>query len=449
MTVERSPLVELAVEARCFGASLEAFVATDGTTLPFLAQVTDGRGTALPRDGRRFTLPHGDRTQIRYRVALEAMGHAVDDFDVALSLGGAVLSPLSAWLLVPDPTLDDAPVRIHVTTPAGVAFETALRRSGNDGAYVIAGHELRVGTYTVFGAFDATTLALPGPGALAATEQRDRNASIRVVRLRARSALTAREVDAWVEETSNAVARFYRGFPVQKAMVVVVPVRRRTGTVFGKVLPAGGSGVVMLVGARSTPEVLRRDWVLVHELFHLGTPSYVGEGKWLDEGLATYFEPIIRAREGWLDEDELWTELAGGLHQGVDALVRTGLENPASFRAHYWGGALVALSADVRARRASAGRRGLEDGLRAVTARGGTADQVWALAETVRTVDEALGAPILADLVDAHGHRGSPFDLGAMLRDLGIDLGPNGARLRDDAPLASVRRSIAAGAPLD
>ena len=46
----------------------------------------------------------------------------------------------------------------------------------------------------------------------------------------------------------------------------------------------------------------------MHELYHLGFPSFQGEGKWLDEGLATYYEPMIRARAGLRTETSLWDE---------------------------------------------------------------------------------------------------------------------------------------------
>jgi predicted metalloprotease with PDZ domain len=55
---------------------------------------------------------------------------------------------------------------------------------------------------------------------------------------------------------------------------------------------------------------LRADWVLAHELFHLGVPSMPG-GAWLDEGLATYYEPVLRTRAGLVSEMATWTELFG------------------------------------------------------------------------------------------------------------------------------------------
>ena len=51
-----------------------------------------------------------------------------------------------------------------------------------------------------------------------------------------------------------------------------------------------------MIGERAGARELATDWILTHELFHLGVPSFWHEGRWLDEGLATYYEPVLRTR---------------------------------------------------------------------------------------------------------------------------------------------------------
>src|SRR5690606_33687893 len=113
------------------------------------------------------------------------------------------------------------------------------------------------------------------------------------------------------------------------------------------------------------------------ELFHLGFPSFAGEGKWLDEGLATYYEPLIRARHGWKTEEGVWAEFVRAMPQAMRSGRVGGLEKSSSYREIYWGGAIVALLADLAARKQSNGQLGLEKGLRAVLAAGGNASEVW------------------------------------------------------------------------
>jgi predicted metalloprotease with PDZ domain len=208
------------------------------------------------------------------------------------------------------------------------------------------------------------------------------------------------------------------------------------------VLPESEPGIGLVVGQHAPRSKLYSDWILVHELFHLGFPSFFEEGKWLDEGLATYYEPIIRVRAGLYTERELWDELAKSMPQGLPAYTRDGLESAQDFRGIYWGGALACLEADVEARKRNLDR-GLEVGLRALRDAGGTASEVWEMRDALDTIDKALGSPTLGRIAALHAERGSPFDLGGLLRDLGVTRTENGAiQLTDSAPLAAVRHAI-------
>jgi hypothetical protein len=223
---------------------------------------------------------------------------------------------------------------------------------------------------------------------------------------------------------------------------MVIPAPRRKDVVFGKVLPESEPAIALVVGEHASKQKLYADWILVHELFHLGFPSFYEEGKWLDEGLATYYEPIIRVRAGMYSERELWTEMAKSLPQGLEAYTEQGLEMADDFRGVYWGGALACFEADVAARRHRLDR-GLEVGLRALREAGGVASEVWDLKDAIATIDRALGRPTLGPVAEKHAARGSAFDLAALLRELGVRLRPDGSvELRDDAPLANVRRAI-------
>ncbi|MGE0323155.1 MAG: hypothetical protein AB7S68_12670, partial [Polyangiaceae bacterium] len=250
-----------------------------------------------------------------------------------------------------------------------------------------------------------------------------------------------REFLAWVQRSATSVSKFWHGFPVQHASLFLIPVRNRDDVIFGKVLPASAPAIALLVGEEATQEQLDDDWVLVHELFHLGVPSFSGEGKWFDEGLATYYEPVIRARAGNKSELEVWNEFAHQMWKGLDAMRSTGLEGTQDYDAVYWGGALVCLLADLDARRQSGGRHGLEDGLREVLRQGGQASDVWALADVMKVVDQSLGAPILQRLNDRYGTRGSAVDLRRLLKDLGVARSHSGVALVD-APDARLRQLL-------
>jgi hypothetical protein len=333
---------------------------------------------------------------------------------------------------VPEPLSTEIPVNVQVSAPEGVRYAVGLARTDEPGRYHLMAHEIPVATYFAFGQLEQRELSLG-------------DARLDVSQLDGKLDRSFDELNGWVAKSAQAVADFYGVFPVPRAAVTVMPVPDRDSVVFGKVLPESAPGIVLLVGQHATHKTLYSDWILVHELFHLGFPSFFDEGKWLDEGLATYYEPIIRVRAGLYTEEELWQEVAEAMPQGVPAFTELGLEHADDFRGIYWGGALASLIADVEARKRDP-KRGLEVGLRALREAGGNACEVWSLADAIATIDRALGAPTLGPIADAHAPKGAPFDFERLLRDLGVvRLAYDRVRLSDQAPLAGVRRAITAG----
>lgn len=428
----------LEIEMRCSGRELSGFTSADPTAAVHIRQVRTAAGAALAAEGYRWRLP-GQTTdaRIRYRVDLERIAREIDHFDVAQRIGSSLVAPASTWLLRPEPLDAGIPVTLRVRTPPGVSFATGLRRVSDD-TYAIEAHEIRTATYAVFGEFARSDIDLAG--------RSGRTATLEVAILDAPLDSPRPELERWISASAQAVSEFWGGFPVRRALLMVVPVRGRQGVLFGKVLPESAPGIALLVGQHTEPGALYDDWVLVHELFHLGFPSFDGEGKWLDEGLATYYEPLIRARHGWRTEQQVWAEFVRAMPQGIRAATYGGLEKASSYREVYWGGALVALLADVEARRRSRGAVGLEHGLRAVIEAGGTASEVWTLERVVTVVDSRYPAPLLGPLTRAHAHAGTPVDLARLWRQLGVEQTPDGIALRDDAPLADVRKSVVFGA---
>lgn len=397
----------------------------------------DARGPMRFRIARRSRAAlRGVTLDERGRVAGSKLDYVVDlaklsesgSFDVAARFGDSFIAPLSSVLPVPEPHSGDVPVSVLVTPAAGVAAAVGLTRLAEPHSYRIAAHELEVATYFAFGKLKQRPLSL---GA----------ATLELTQLDAELGVSFDQLAAWVTRSARAVAQFYGAFPVPRAAVTVLPRPGRDRVVFGKLLPESAPGIALVVGQAATERALDQDWILIHELFHLGFPSFNGEGKWLDEGLATYYEPIIRVRAGLYSERELWRELAQSLPLGLPAFTGAGLEAAPDFRGVYWGGALACLLADVTARQRQLDV-GLEAGLRAVWRAGGHASEVRSLAETIATIDGALGAPTLAPIAAAHAPRGSAFDLEALLMQLGVQRSGEGVTLSDSAPLAAVRRAI-------
>src|SRR5262249_11317802 len=177
---------------------------------------------------------------------------------------------------------------------------------------------------------------------------------------------------------------------------------------------AGGASTMIALGERAGEQALHDDWVLAHEFIHLGIPSFFHEGRWLDEGLATYYEPVLRARAGLRSDASLWAEFADQMPRGVTSPGAMSLPRTADHDRIYWGGATFALAADVLIRARTEGARSLDDGLRAVLQKGGDATRVWSVASFLRVVDEAVGVRATQELY-APGGRGATCADGAPL----------------------------------
>jgi hypothetical protein len=477
---------EVAVRAHCDGNQVRAFVVNERATSEHFSHVRAHNGEPLEVQRDRYLLPSGPAS-ISYHVHIDAIARDAQDIDVAFRSGDAWVVAVSTFLMQPHPVAADTMATVSLTLPSGTEFATALAPSPQ--GYQLRARELGYATYAVFGRFHRQRLTLPGPlslpdadysapssVALDARELGERDAldkghgvrrdglapdaaapvtapeprpvnggsaaEIEVVTLPGELAVDAATRMRWLRDAARAVATFWHGFPTERTLVIFIPTPRHRGIAHGKVVAAGGAGVAIHLGSRTTERHLYRDWILVHELFHLGVPSFAGEGKWLDEGLATYYEPIIRARAGWRSHDAVWQEFADDMPQGLEAVEGHGVEQPRSYRDIYWGGAILSLLADVKTRARSGGRMGLEDGLRAVLARGGNATSVWPLERVIEVVDGALGAPTLRPLADAHGYRGEPVDLDGLLGSLGVRRARGGILLDDNAALAPIRRSI-------
>jgi hypothetical protein len=251
-----------------------------------------------------------------------------------------------------------------------------------------------------------------------------------------------------VKDAAGCVAGLFGRFPVD-ATVFVVPVRGAEDVVFGRVLSLAGASVALLFGEDTKAAAMHGEWVPVHELFHLATPSFVGEAHWLEEGLATYYEPLLRERAGWMHPEDLWRHFADQMKRGLrkpgDA---PALEDRDDIDSTYWGGALFAFVADVRIREATAGKKSLDDALRASLATLGDATHSATLADFVRVGDEATGTRALADLVAHDAVAGEPVDLDRLWAALGVVVREGGAvELRDGAPEAALRKALSAGQP--
>jgi hypothetical protein len=249
----------------------------------------------------------------------------------------------------------------------------------------------------------------------------------------------------WIERCANVVVTYYGRFPAQHTRLLVVP-RAGRGVSGGRAWGHRGAAVRITIGEHATDAELARDWVLVHELTHLAFPSVPRRHHWIEEGLASYVEPVARAQSGQLDPRAVWSELAAGLPKGLPQAGDRGLDHTPTWGRTYWGGALFALLADVEIRRQTQNRLGLQDALRAILA-AGNIEMASPLEPLIEIGDRATGTRVLGTLYARMKDHGAPVDLDALWGALGVQPEGGTVRFDDAAPLAATRQAITAPPP--
>ncbi len=370
----------------------------------------------------------------RYRVDLAAMTASARRLGEAFRIGNSVIVNGGTWLPYPD-TIDGRPVALEVTVTVAPGMSMASAMADAEGRIRIDADTLFAAGYTVFGRLRRHSL----PFATVDGEP----GQVLVVFLDGTFTLGDAALLTWVRQSVTATVNFWGGLSEPLVLLAVLPRSGRYGVLFGRVMRGGGLSVALMVGERVDARALAEDWVLVHEFVHVGHPHIKGD-PWFAEGLATYLEPIIRARMGRLGPAQVWAGFRRRLPQGATVMAATGLAG-GGFVGTYWGGALWMLLADVGLRQATAGRAGLEHCLRAVRQDGGAARRVISVGEMIAACDRALGVDVMTRLYARHAGSVHPVALGRLWQDLGVRPVDAMTVLDDGAPLAWLRRSIVDG----
>jgi hypothetical protein len=249
-----------------------------------------------------------------------------------------------------------------------------------------------------------------------------------------------------VQAAASAVATYYGRFPVPRARLLLVPVADRHGILQGTTWGGrfGFPGFTRIrIGQHTTTADLADDWTTTHELVHMAFPSMPDDQHWIEEGLATYIEPIARVMTGELTAQTIFADMVRDMPKGEPGANDEGIDHTHTWGRTYWGGALFCLVADVEIRRETKNRKGLQDALRAIVAAGGTIDRDWDLPRALAIGDQTTGTHVLIEMYNEWKDKPVPVDLPRLWNELGVVSDANGIRFVSDAPLAKAREAIA------
>lgn len=159
----------------------------------------------------------------------------------------------------------------------------------------------------------------------------------------------------WLAECADAALTAFGRYPLRNAQVRIREIDSRdpSPVPWGQTRRDDGVAVLLYVRRDASLAQLRGDWTAVHELSHLFHPYLGREGRWMAEGLASYYQNVLRARAGLLSQDQAWRALDAGFGRGrrlgpgapLEALGRGGTMRV------YWAGAAYWLEADLALRR--------------------------------------------------------------------------------------------------
>jgi hypothetical protein len=247
---------------------------------------------------------------------------------------------------------------------------------------------------------------------------------------------------AWVRQCATAVARYFGRFPVPRAQLTIVVRDGRRGVSGGRTWGQPEAHTRISVGQLTDAANLTRDWVLTHEFVHYGFPDMPEQNHWIEEGLATYVEPIARVAVGTQTASTAWFEMLRDMPQGEPQAGDEGLDNTHTWGRTYWGGALFCLLADIAIHKQTANSKGLREALQGIVEQGGNIEVAWPIERALELGDRAVGGNQLMSLYQQMSGKPVPVDLPALWKELGVERQGETVAFDDQAPLAAVRKAI-------
>ena len=396
----------------------------------------------LTPQGATLTLPAtGAPACVQYRVDISAIGGRQWRSGNWRTRDAIVLDP-ELWLWYPDSTREEQRWRLDFELPPGYDVSAPWSRIGRKQGRV--GYEIRERMFgwdarMAIGRFSVESIELPGG--------------------RLRYALLPGEPDAdavamrrWVTSGARALVTAYGRLPVPDAQLLVVPIGRgREPVPWGEVQRGGGDAVHLYIDQRRPAGEFMADWVLVHELSHLLHPNIAARDRWLSEGIASYYQNVLRARAGLMSTQRAWSKLHAGFERGVRgtpqgrslAEVSQTMMRDRAFMRVYWSGAAIALLADVELRRRSQGTQSLDTALAAFRDCCLPADRSWNARDLMQQLDRLTGTRVFMALYREHIDADDFPDLDALYGELGLQpVSETRLRLDPTAPMAAIGEAI-------
>lgn len=266
----------------------------------------------------------------------------------------------------------------------------------------------------------------------------ERNSSIDLTILSGNVKVSDASIVKWVQSAAIAVSNYFGRYPVKRLRITVATGGR------GKIEEGVTTedGIYIKIGGEAQQADLDDDWIMTHEMFHVAFPEMDEKYVWLQEGLASYLEPLARVRVGQITPERVWVDLVEGMPEGQPEPGDKGLNNTHTWGRTYWGGSMFCLRADLLIRQRTHDRKSIDDSMRAILDAGGDHTHHWSIEKVIEVGDRATGTTVLRDLYAELCCRPVTQDLNELWACLGVKYANGHVTFNDKAPMAAIRNSM-------
>lgn len=434
----------------CFSGTPPPQLVVESLDAP--AAFVDGKA---PGAARRFA-PNGtelslkgvpDNGCIEYLVNLGG-GQGKHDYsgNSTKRIGKDVFTEIGLWFWRPAELAADEDLEVSFTLPEGMSVSAPWRpvAGAKSPTYRVGRGAYDRPASVAIGRFHEIPVEVPG-------------AVLRLAVLDGAPAPDAPGMTAWIRDAAMSVAAVYGRFPVPSPQILVMPgARAQEPTPWAYVLRGGQAAAHFFVNQRRPLAEYVEDWTAPHELSHLLLPYVTSSDAWLSEGMATYYQNVVRARSGAITPGEAWQRMHAGFRRGQDwganksqtlAQATERMFRDGGYMRVYWQGTAILLAADVELRRRSGGKQSLDTVLEAFGVCCLDPDPEWTARKVFDKFDEISGTNVFRTQYDVQINAPGFPSLGDLYGQLGLDALGGKLVLRDDAPLKGIRDAIMAPGP--
>jgi hypothetical protein len=359
-------------------------------------------------------------------------------------VGRDAFTEVGLWFWRPADVPVGTEIEVSFGLPEGIAVSTPWQPvAPTDGRPTYrVGH----GAYdrpaaVAFGRFTERSVAVPG-------------ATLRLAILDGTPPADPDAMQRWITDAAHSVAAITGRFPVPNPQVLVMPgARASEPTPWAYVIRGGQAAAHFSVNQRRPLREFVEDWTAPHELSHLLLPYIDPNDAWLSEGLASYYQYIVRVRSGALTADDAWQRMHAAFrdaerwasHRGQSLrMASERMYRDGGYMRVYWQGAAVLLAADVELRRRSDNQQSLDTVLEAFGRCCLDPDREWTAREVFERFDEIAGGDAFRTLLETQVQAAGFAPLEPLYARLGLR--PLGGKLQmlGDGELIAIRDAIMA-----